>query len=132
MEAKEFLTLYGKCCERIAFDRQRMKETENLVRTLNSRGAGSYKQGYQFMLDAEADALVQLKSSAERAVMCSSCSDMEKEVLYQRYILQKKWSDISKEMLYSFQHLNRIERSGLKKVRVPVEFRDRTVSDLLK
>lgn len=132
MDAKEFLTLYGKCRERIDFDRRRMKETANLVRTLNSRGADSYKLGYQYMLDAESDALVQLKISAERAVMCSSCSDTEKEVLYQRYILQRKWSDISKDMLYSFQHLNRIERSGLKKVRVPIEFRDRTTAELMK
>lgn len=132
MDAKEFLTLYGKCCDRIKFDRRRMKETESLVRTLNSRSADSYKLGYRYMLDAESDAIVCLKQAAERALMSSGCTDIEKKVLYERYISQKKWSEIAGDLLYSFQHLNRLERSGLKKINVPMEFRDRTMEELLK
>lgn len=119
MTAKEFLSQYGVAVKRIKLNKERMLNTEQTAKETDRRSFYGYASDYQDRLYGENEELVKLKISIELAVEKCPCTETEREVLYRRFILCEKWEKIAGEMLYSLQHLHRLEKSALTKVRVP-------------
>ena len=119
MTAKEFLSQYGVAVKRIKLNNERMLNAERTAKETDRRSFYGYVSDYQDRLYDENEDLINLKMSIEREVGICPCTEMEREVLYRRFILCEKWEKIAGEMLYSLQHLHRLEKSALTKVRVP-------------
>lgn len=119
MTAKEFLSQYGVAVKRIKLNRERMLNAERTAEETGRRCFYGYVSDYQDRLYGENEELIKLKISIELAVEKCPCTETEREVLYRRFILCEKWGEIADEMLYSLQHLHRLEKSALAKVRVP-------------
>ncbi|MCI5905629.1 MAG: hypothetical protein MRZ61_10865 [Oscillospiraceae bacterium] len=119
MTAKEFLSQYGVAVKRIKLNRERMLNAERTAEETGRRSFYGYVSDYQDRLYGENEELIKLKISIELAVEKCPCTETEREVLYRRFILCEKWGEIADEMLYSLQHLHRLEKSALAKVRVP-------------
>lgn len=75
---------------------------------------------YQDLLYEENERLIAKKFAIELAIERCHCSETEREVMYRRYILSEKWSEISDAMMYSIQHLHRLNKKALKKVVIPL------------
>ncbi|MCD7731678.1 MAG: hypothetical protein LUI05_09335 [Oscillospiraceae bacterium] len=119
MEAKEFLLQYMDALRRIELNRKRIESTEHIAAEVCRRNFYAYASEFQDKIYEENEELIKLKISIELAIERCPCSETEREVLYRRFILGEKWEQVAGDMLYSVQHLHRLENSALKKVKVP-------------
>lgn len=99
MTSKEFLSQYKNVTRLIAVNEEIMK-----------------RDGYSSSLCEENEELIKLRVSIEKSIDNSSCNAVERAVLRKRYIESKTWEQISQELLYSVQHLHRLNKAALGKV----------------
>ena len=99
MTSEKFLSQYKAVVRRIAVNEEIMK-----------------RDGYSASLCEENEELIKLRFSIENSIDKSTCNMLERAVLRKRYIESKPWEQISKELLYSVQHLHRIKKSALSKI----------------
>ena len=99
MTSKEFLSQYKAVVRLIAVNEEIMK-----------------RDGYSASICEENEELIKLRVSIEKAIDNSSCNALERAILRKRYIEGKTWEKISNELLYSVQHLHRLNRAALGKI----------------
>ncbi|MBQ8781556.1 MAG: hypothetical protein IJZ72_07795 [Oscillospiraceae bacterium] len=121
MNGHDFLSQYKAVTKRIELNRESMLRAEKRARELGGK-AEQWASDYQDRLYEETEELIKLRYMIENAVACCRCSENERNVLFKRYIQGKKWTEIADEMLYSVQHLHRLNRSALLKVIVPCKW----------
>ncbi|MBQ8826318.1 MAG: hypothetical protein IJ007_04430 [Oscillospiraceae bacterium] len=121
MNGYDFLSQYIPVCERIRLNKESMLRAEHRSSELGGK-AEKWSSDYQDRLYAETEELIKLRYVMENCVERCRCSETEREVLFKRYIQGKKWTEIAAEMLYSLQHLHRLNVSALKKIKVPSEW----------
>ncbi len=119
MTQSEFLLQYKDVIVRIKLNREKMLKAEREARECMSSKMCVYLSEYQDRLYEETEELIKLKYAIELAVERCPCSETERQLLYRRYILCEKWTDISAEMLYSIQHLHRLNNKVLKLIKMP-------------
>lgn len=124
MDQKEFLSQYGIIAGRIKLNKIKISDTENQLKEHFFRGAENCLSDYQDKLYLENEELYKLRYAIEKAVDNCWGSETEHEILTRRYIFCEKWYDIADEMNYSLQHIHRLHNSALKKINVPLEYKD--------
>ena len=121
MNGYEFLSQYIPVCERIRMNKESMLRAEKRSAEFGGK-AEKWAGDYQDRLYSETEELIKLRYLIENTVERCFCTENERKVLYKRYIQGKKWTEIADEMLYSLQHLHRLNVSALKKIRIPSEW----------
>ena len=109
---------------RIKLNKIKISDTENQIKEHFFRGAENCLSDYQDKLYLENEELYKLRYAIEKAVDNCWGSETEHEILTRRYIFCEKWYDIADEMNYSLQHIHRLHNSALKKINVPLEYKD--------
>ena len=122
MTAREFLALYLSAEKKILSNRSQMIQTERKAWEICSRSYFEYSGEYEDKLWEENEQLAETMADIEKAVERLPDGN-GKQVLRLRYIVGRKWSDISEEMCYSEQHLHRIHQKALGQIWVPLKYR---------
>lgn len=120
MTQSEFLSQYEIIKKRIKLNREYILKAEREAVECGSRKLYEAVSRYQDLLYEENERLIAKKFAIELAIERCPCSETEREVMYRRYILSEKWSEISDAMMYSIQHLHRLNNKALKKVVIPL------------
>ena len=120
MTIKEYLSYYNNFSSKIRLNRDKIASAEALRNefVFVPRIQNDISD-YQDRLYEDTENLVRIRFQIEHFINNCPCTDTEKEVLQRRYILSQTWESISEIMLYSVQHLHRIEAKALKKIHMP-------------
>ena len=118
LNGHDFLSLYDDVTKRIELNRESMLRAERRAAGMGEK-AEKWAADYQDKLYEENEELIRIRYMIESAINNCRCSETERCVLFKRYIQGQKWKVIADEMLYSVQHLHRLNRSALMKVIVP-------------
>lgn len=120
MTRLEFLSQYEIIKKRIKLNREYILKAEREAMECGSMKLNEITSRYQDLLYEENERLIAKKFAIELAIERCPCSETEREVLYRRYILSEKWTEIAEAMMYSIQHLHRLNNKALKKVVIPL------------
>lgn len=122
MTAKEFLSLYRTDEKKAIQNRSRMLSAERRAWEICSRNYFEYTSEFEDKLWEENEKLACEMAEAEKAVERLPDGNC-KQILWERYILGKKWADIAEEMCYSEQHIHRLHKKALEQVVLPIRYR---------
>ena len=121
MTAKDFLTLYKADEKRVLENRSRMLSAERRAWEICSRNYFEYTSDFEDSLWAENEELACEMAEVEKAVGRLADGNC-RQVLWERYISGKKWTEIAEEMCYSEQHIHRLHQKALRLVVVPMKY----------
>lgn len=122
MTAKEFLSLYREAEVKILQNREKMLSTERRAWEICSRKYFDHASEFEDRLWEENEELACVMADIERAVGRLADGNM-KEVLWERYIEGRKWTEIAEKMCYSEQHIHRLHQKALGQVVVPIKYK---------
>ena len=122
MTAREFLALHQTDEKKLMQNRSLMISAERRAWEICSRSYFEYTSEFEDRLWAENEELSREMAEVENAV--GQITDEKcREVLWERYISGKKWTEIAEKMLYSEQHIHRLHQRALKMVVIPMDHR---------
>lgn len=130
MTSKEFLQQYRVCCrkykailESIEQLRAMAEKTTHAFSADRVSGSSSDRLGSlsAILADAETDAKAELqtlaakKKEVEQVIQTVPC-DNQRNVLYHRYILQKKWEQIAVDLGFDYRWVTRLHGEALQSI----------------
>lgn len=122
MTAKDFLTLYKADEKKVLQNRSRMLSAERRAWEICSRNYFEYTSEFEDRLWSENEELACEMAEVEKVLGRISDGNC-RQVLWERYILGKKWVEIAEEMCYSEQHIHRLHKKALGLIVVPMKYR---------
>lgn len=133
MTAKEYLGRYRACCQQYIYLLEGIEQLEALAQKTTAAKDGSnvqtgltdkVGQKVSMLADMRTEAeeqlneLAKIKSEIE-AVILAVRDNKQRTVLYNRYILQKVWTQIAEEMELDSRYILKIHGKALKNIEIP-------------
>lgn len=133
MTAKEYLGRYRACCQQYIYLLEGIEQLEALAQKTTAATDGSnvqtgltdkVGQKVSMLADMRTEAeeqlneLAKIKSEIE-AVILAVRDNKQRTVLYNRYILQKVWTQIAEEMELDSRYILKIHGKALKNIEIP-------------